>query len=951
LAPLTAHRTLSLPKALVLCCVTIAAAPPPQAKPTDDSSFTALIAEGERLEFQRKYVDASDRFRRAWRVAARNGDRAGHAWALARECRATWGADLPERATRVCQQALSVAQAARSQRAEAETSKVLGNLDLNRGDYAQGESRLRRAVSLAAAAGDNETVMASLNNLAVAALEQGRIDEALRQSGAALKVLETFKEASVRMRFAVPYNLAKALEASGDEESARQWLDRAGRSAEETGYPGGLHHVLMESAGLLLRAGDIDGASSYYDRAIAWNEQAPDSEVSVALARRGRASTFEARGQMEEALEGYRGALSVFEKRGAHSFSPATLIAMSRCLGALTRFDEADRALDQAQAMARRMGLGVTMEVARLERAAVLDGRRLKDAEQAFERSGRTLASMGLPSYAARAYAGAARVAEREGDTTRAEKWLLLALAEIEQVQANLPAELRWRFLETAHSTYASLYRIRMRQVSAGGAATDSAAATLAFDVVERERSRDLAEAAHVSRTKATSASEPADPERRLARIQIELLADIPESKRQALLRERADAERDLMLRSGGATLGRWSGLGGGSADHRSTLAPEEALLAYALDEPAAVFVATRSGVRVVRLEANPSLRDQAALFSDLFAQGAGADADAAGASVSRTLLAPVLGALPSTTRRLLIAATGDLAELPFGALPHPSRGTPLLDHFEVSYIPSLQFIAVLRGAGPPSGEGALVLSDPLSGRPGASSLRGPALGPLPYALREGREVAAYFPVHQLFEGVKATPRAVVTEGRRHSALHFASHAVTDRLAPMNSALVLSPEDGSRSGWLTAREIYALSLDSALVTLSACRSSTGPLTRAASVPSLARAFLYAGSRAVVAGLWDADDEATQSLMRLFYDALSRGQTVGAALSQAQREMSRSHNPAHWAGFVVVGDPQARLRGITRRSSGWMLGGGIGLGVLGLFWTTATILRRRRGRSA
>jgi CHAT domain-containing protein/tetratricopeptide (TPR) repeat protein len=934
--------------AFLLCGATLAAAPSPQGKPPDGASFAALIADGERLEYERQFVAASDRFRQAWGLALKGGNLSEQAWGLARECRARWGADLPERATPVCQQALSVAQAAGSQRAEAEALKVLGTLDIGRGDYVTGEPRLRRAASLAATAGETETVMAALNNLAIAALEQGRIDSALENSGEALKVLKASPGASVRMRFAVPFNLAKGLEASGDDESARLWLDHAAKSARETGFAGGLHHVLMESASLLLRAGDVDGASAYYERAIAWNEQAPDSEVDVALARRGLASTLETRGRMEEALLRYRDAFSVFQRRGMQSLSPETLLAIARCLGALRRFDEADRTLDQAHAMAQQMGLRVALEVAKLERAAVREGRRLKDAEGAFERSGKKLAAMGLPSYAARAYAGAARVAEREGDVSRAEAWLLLALSQIEQVQTNLPAELRWRFLETAHETYASLYRLRMRRVGVGAQAPDEAAA-LAFEVIERERSRDLADAAHVARTTLPGGSETGDPERRLGRIQMELLAEISETKRQTLLRERADAERDLIFRSGGSLQRRWSGVGGGSADHRSTLGPDEALLAYTLDEPAAVFLVTRSEVRVVRLPANPSLRDQVALFSDLFAQGAWSQAGVSGNAVSRALLAPVVRALPGATRRLLIASTGDLAELPFSALPHPVSGSPMLDHFELSYIPSLQFIAVLRGARPPLGEGALVLSDPLSGQPGKSTMRGPVLGPLPYALREGREVAAFFPVHQLFEGPRATPRVVATEGRRHSALHFASHAVTDRQAPMNSALVLSPEDGSRTGWMTAREIYSLSLDSALVTLSACRSSTGPLTRAASVPSLARAFLYAGSRAVVAGLWDADDQATQDLMRLFYDALSQGQTVGTALSTAQREMSQSHNAAHWAGFVVVGDPEARVRGIARPSSGRMLWGGVGIGALAAAWVVAKIVHRRRGR--
>ena len=879
----------------------------------DDPAFIALIEEGGQLEDRRQHAAAADRYQSAAHNAARRGDRANEAWALARRCRALWGGGADRQARQAGEEALSLARSARSLKAEAEAEKALGILDSAEGLYASSERRSHRAAALAAQAGETEIEISALNNLSASALEQGQVTNAVALGLRALKASERFPATSVRMRFAVPYNLAKALEAEGDDESARYWLDRAARSAKETESGGGLHHVLMESAALLLRAGDLDGAARYYERAVAWNELIPSLAVDVALARSGLAATTEARGDFQGALDGYRQALTELQKPATRVLSVETRIAVGRCLGALGRFAEANQELNLAENLATQMGLRIAIELAQLERARLRAREGRPDARRLFEQSAGRLNKMGLASHAALAYAGAARIAEKAGAPDQAIALALLARGEIEHIQTSLPAELQWRFLETTHEVYATVYRLRMARVRDG---VEGEAPGLALEEIERERSRDIARAASASRVSATPKTDTKDLEQRLARIQRELFSEIPPENRTALLREQADTERDLALRSQGSLQRRWTSRGGTPQSQQAALASDEVLLTYALDEPAAVFVVTRSTLRAFRLPKATSLRHQAVLFETLHSQGDAAQAKAAGRSLAQALLAPVLSSLPSEARSLLIATTGDLAALPFGVLPHPADGRMLLDHYQVSYAPSLQFIAALRAAPLPTSEGVLVFLAPPADGASAQAARGQPLGPLPWALREGREVAAYFRVRHLLEGSRATPQVMASEGARYGAIHFATHAVNDPLAPMNSALVLAPEDSSRTGWMTARQVYGLSLDAALVTLSACRTSSGPRAQAAAAPSLARAFLYAGSRAVVAGLWDADDAGTHDLMRLFYAELAKGQTVGAALNAAQRSMASSRNASLWAGFEVIGDPKARVRGMT-----------------------------------
>jgi CHAT domain-containing protein len=76
------------------------------------------------------------------------------------------------------------------------------------------------------------------------------------------------------------------------------------------------------------------------------------------------------------------------------------------------------------------------------------------------------------------------------------------------------------------------------------------------------------------------------------------------------------------------------------------------------------------------------------------------------------------------------------------------------------------------------------------------------------------------------------------------------------------------------------------------------------------VSGLARAFLYAGARRVVASLWKVEDLATEELMKRFYRALwKEGLAPAEALQKAQTEMRQTDwaEPPYWAGFVIIGE--------------------------------------------
>jgi CHAT domain-containing protein len=105
------------------------------------------------------------------------------------------------------------------------------------------------------------------------------------------------------------------------------------------------------------------------------------------------------------------------------------------------------------------------------------------------------------------------------------------------------------------------------------------------------------------------------------------------------------------------------------------------------------------------------------------------------------------------------------------------------------------------------------------------------------------------------------------------------------------------------------REIFHLELNARLVVLSACETGLGTLSSGDELVGLQRAFLYAGTRAVITTLWKVDDRSTFDLMRTLYTTLgTRG--PADALREAQRAaLTQYPHPFAWAAFGLTGMPE------------------------------------------
>ena len=158
--------------------------------------------------------------------------------------------------------------------------------------------------------------------------------------------------------------------------------------------------------------------------------------------------------------------------------------------------------------------------------------------------------------------------------------------------------------------------------------------------------------------------------------------------------------------------------------------------------------------------------------------------------------------------------------------------------------------------------------------------------------------------------------------------LAFATHGLVagDLKGVAEPALVLTPPDeGSAAddGLLTASEIATLNLDADWVILSACNTAAADGTPGAEgLSGLAKAFFYAGARALLVSHWSVASDAAVKLTTTMFDEMSNDPDIGRAeaLRRARLKLMTDDekpyfaHPMFWAPFVVVGEGGARAPG-------------------------------------
>jgi CHAT domain-containing protein/predicted negative regulator of RcsB-dependent stress response len=268
-------------------------------------------------------------------------------------------------------------------------------------------------------------------------------------------------------------------------------------------------------------------------------------------------------------------------------------------------------------------------------------------------------------------------------------------------------------------------------------------------------------------------------------------------------------------------------------------------------------------------------------------------------------LIAPAGRLIPRNSRVILFPDDA-LYWLNFETLPVYGNSPDQTPHYWIDDVrpeiaPSLTALNESRPAGGPKPDSLLMIGDPVPASPEFPKLA--------YAASEIAAIGARFPAaeQKRFTGVQAVPGVYRAAGpERYSVLHFSAHAVANRESPLDSAIILSPQGDNFK--LYARNIIDTPLHAGLVTISACRSAGARSYSGEGLVGFAWAFLQAGARNVIAGLWDVTDSSTPGIMDALYSRILAGMNPADALREAKLTLIRSdigyRRPYYWGPFQI-----------------------------------------------
>jgi CHAT domain-containing protein len=281
---------------------------------------------------------------------------------------------------------------------------------------------------------------------------------------------------------------------------------------------------------------------------------------------------------------------------------------------------------------------------------------------------------------------------------------------------------------------------------------------------------------------------------------------------------------------------------------------------------------------------------------------------DPSGASLWNKLMVEIAPQIPKGSR-LIVIPDGPLHRVNLETMINPAPSPHYwIEDVEIAIAPSLT-IAAYKPPPVPRRVPSLLLI-------GAPDYAGTSYSSLPKAGEELDVIQSHFAgaTHKVYKGPQASPAAYAQAGPAgFSLIHFAAHAEANAEVPLESAIVLSRQGGQDK--LYAHDVVRIPINADLVTISACRSAGERTYAGEGLIGFAWAFLEAGARDVVAGLWDVSDTSTEALMDRFYAGIASAGDPVSALRSAKLALlkgdMRYRKPFYWAPFQAYIGSAAR----------------------------------------
>lgn len=933
--------------------------------PSRPATGADLVSAGESTYWASNYDSARTLWRATLRRARAAGDDTSEARILTWLGLTSWRKGDYRDARQLGEAALSLKLRLHLDADLFKSYNALGLLAWNEGRLADAVKLFDQAMVTARTRNDREGMGKASGNLALVQGEMGEFAKArdgfavMRQVGNALK--------DARIEGNALDNLGMLQIKLGEPASAIPFLREARRLYHSINYGNGEQNALGQLGTAYDALGDHRAAFAALDSALTLSrtqglrqEQASNLELI--------AESYREAGDIPRAIRFFGDAQAIEKDLGLSIQGAANLRNTAEIDASLGKLDVANALATEAlrmhrSAKARTEEVRDLLFLAELSQAAnhpqsVAD--HLGEAERLIEQLGwrrarielaLTRARIADQAHQPRAVLRALRSTERdilkgglglewEAYSLRARAYARLgaldsailvgrqAVAAVERIRSSIGSGiLRNSYVSDRQSAYLDLVDVLLR----------SGRTEEALEVSDKVRGRALAE--HLVALEGDSLQSSVSPIQSLAERETSLRridalvqrfdeVDAPFADRDSMaaitakrlsekLTEAREQYETLVIRSEQLESGPLSLLGGTkvvAAEVRDALRPGEALLEYLVTPSRLiVFVVTPSGVSVAKIPTGAEdLLTRVRVALGLLATPAlPASATVGVMQQLQAALFPqeIRSALPGGTRRLLIVPHTILSYLPFAALRDPATGRYLVEDFDVLRLPSASALPTLRKR---KRDIDMI---------GVAFRSGDMLAPfparLPGTLREAQAAARSIPGSRTYVGRQADESRLRDALGREGLVHVATDGVMNARNPMFSRIELSrgrTGGSADDGRLEVHEVLRLRVRSPLVFLSGCETAAGMAgstrwSRGEDYATLAQAFLYAGTRDVIATLWRIEDDGAANFAARFYAHL-RASSSADALALAQREMihdSRFSAPYYWASYVISGE--------------------------------------------
>ncbi len=766
---------------------------------------------------------------------------------------------------------------------------------LRLGRYERAREHFTAALDIYRAVEAQRQVAETLFEIGLTYEKVGLFEDADRQYQAGFRIGEVMNDHFLRATGAL-YQ-ANTAWYRGAYQAAFQHLARASEFAERAGDRQ-LTIMVANTKGLIYwTLNDLDKALLHVKQALALAEQ-EDIKTEVASSLNNLGLLVRDKGDPEGSLEFFERAKALDERLNSRWGLGYDYRNLGISLMKLNRFAEAETHFVKAERVSAEIRnttnwVKALLELGNVHRATA----RLDQAREFYDRAFQLSARYGIKEVQWRGAAGTAAVLRAKGQKEEAVRWYATAVDVVEGMRAALKIE---EFRNSFQANKQDLYRELISLLVEMGRTED------AFNYLERSRSRSFIDLLGNQKLVLKSAGD----QKRLDQVQAlglqaEALArevasfEKPPAELRGRHREaKARYEEALVdLKQSNPGLSSFVAVDPVTQPQvEKMLEPGVGLLSYLLaGDQVYIWLLTSRGTTFTAVPAHTAeIEALVKQYRQLVQRLEPVQEELQ--KLYSLLIQPVERQLDGL-RYLGIVPDGPLHFLSFAALKAPDGY--LIDRYPLFYTPSASVLKYTFAKRRPT-KGTKVLA---IGNPDLGSYN----YDLPLAELEAQSIRWNFPQMDALTGSNATKEWLVDNISNYGIIHLAVHGEFDELDPLLSSLWLASRNPDNRR-LTVKEVFSLDIRADLVTLSACQTGLGKL-EAGELIGLNRAFIYAGTHALISALWRVDDLSTSVLMKHFYRNYAT-MNKGGSLRQAQLIVKKEFaHPAYWAGLSLIGDYQ------------------------------------------